>query len=390
MRALPPLLAGVALASFGCSWFSQSTRTQFDRSAPYKSGRPITPEFAPDSQSPGFEGAPFLPDPNAYVPPRIRLGAPTLDPPALAGTGPEAVAKEFSAATLPRDPQWTNSFASTAGRPIQTLQLGEGPLSVVVTASLAGDDPRSVETMDYLAKRLASDAALVAGLTVTLVRNPNPDAAAEHVSVNARGVDINRNFPSARFTAAPTTRTGPRPASEAETRALLRILGDERPQRVIHIRSDGRRRCLVTTTEAAVQQFASLRSSADCDLTSFEGVYKAGSLEEFAAVRLKAEMVTIDIPSGAPVAGPARDQLLISALHGGRAVGTPSDGDRFDGGSSIAAESSGVTGPATLTGDLESTGPDGSRGYVQLLPPPPDEPVDRDEDPRYFELPPAP
>ncbi|REJ71023.1 MAG: hypothetical protein DWQ29_24445 [Planctomycetota bacterium] len=392
MRALPLLLAGVALASFGCSWFSQSTRSQFDRSAaPHKSERPITPEFAPDRDDSQFKGAPVIPDPNAYLPPRISLGAPSFDPPPLATNTPRAVQSESVVAQTAVDPQWRDSFRSTQGRPIQTMQIGDGSVSVLVTASLAGDDPPSVETIDYLARLLASDPAYASGLKVTLVRNPNPDALAEHLSVNARGVDINRNFPSARFTAAPTSRTGPRPASEAETRALLRILGDERPQRVIHVRSKIQRRCLITTTDASISQFANLRQSANCDLTSFQGVYKAGSLEEFTTARLKADMVTIDIPAEEPNASSERGRLLLAAIHGGIAPDSLQRPPSNESDAPIAAQPSNRSGPATFTGKLESTtGPDGSRGYVQLLPPPPDEPAESGGDPRYFELPPAP
>jgi protein MpaA len=70
------------------------------------------------------------------------------------------------------------------------------------------------------------------GAQLWLVRTANPDS---RVRQNVHGVDLNRNFPW-RWRPGPrgTYYPGPRPASEPETRALMRLVRRIRPQFAVY------------------------------------------------------------------------------------------------------------------------------------------------------------
>jgi hypothetical protein len=61
----------------------------------------------------------------------------------------------------------------------------------------------------------------------------NPDGYARDTRTNAHGVDLNRNFPWGWTALNGPVESGPRPASEPETRALMRFVGQIDPQLVV-------------------------------------------------------------------------------------------------------------------------------------------------------------
>jgi len=68
-----------------------------------------------------------------------------------------------------------------------------------------------------------------AGVQLLLVDRANPDGSASGTRGNAHGVDLNRNFPWRWHHLGGVYHSGPRPASEPETRALRRFIRRERP-----------------------------------------------------------------------------------------------------------------------------------------------------------------
>ena len=100
----------------------------------------------------------------------------------------------------------------------------------VVVGSMHGDERAGTRVV----RRLRS-APLADGTDLWLVPTMNPDGAVADRRTNAHGVDLNRNFPRFWVAAgAGTTKwSGPSPASEPETQAVMALLRQVRPRTVL-------------------------------------------------------------------------------------------------------------------------------------------------------------
>ncbi len=317
MRALLILTASVLVVLSGCVEWNRSA--QFRGGSFPRTGQPSVelgepspegfdefdePAAAPDTQKPA--------SPDSAAPSEPRFEGPALPRHDLGGrrhparheerrsqgtpdTGPNAFG--LSASNRP-SLAWTPSFQSTQRRPINTLRAGAGRNRTMLIGSLHGDEPIAVALIDRLAEHARDNSQRWSGRTVLFVRTPNPDGLAGGARTNSRGVDLNRNFPTWNFRPNRRRRTGPRPGSEVETRAILRLLYTFRPGRVVHLKS--------TTDETGWVLYS---RSASAVVRKFSGLTPlrlgelppgaiAGSLESYATDVLSVELITIAVPAG--------------------------------------------------------------------------------------------
>lgn len=117
---------------------------------------------------------------------------------------------------------------SVEGRPIRATRVGSeaAPFNVLVVGNIHGNEPAGEAIIKRLRKAEPPD-----GVALWLVRTANPDGRAAVSRHNARGVDLNRNFPW-RWRSGPRDvyYPGRKPASEPETRAIMRFVREVRPQ----------------------------------------------------------------------------------------------------------------------------------------------------------------
>jgi murein peptide amidase A len=110
---------------------------------------------------------------------------------------------------------------SIEGRPIHVFHRGDpDEIRVLVVGCIHGDECASVR----IAKRLLTGRPR-SFLDLWILPSLNPDGRAAHTRQNARGVDLNRNFPYD-WRPGPRGRyyPGRRPASERETRIAMRLI----------------------------------------------------------------------------------------------------------------------------------------------------------------------
>lgn len=118
---------------------------------------------------------------------------------------------------------------SVLGRPIRAWHLGDpaARVTAVAIASLHGDEAAPRAILEEL-----RDGWPITGVNLWVVPGANPDGFAQRERRNAHGVDLNRNFPWA-WRRTDGRASGPRPASEPETRALMRLLRRVDPRFVV-------------------------------------------------------------------------------------------------------------------------------------------------------------
>ncbi len=151
---------------------------------------------------------------------------------------PSVAAPPIRSVSLPQAAvvRWEPLARTPDNRVMEFAQFGTGDQQVLVVGSLAGDQPEGTALAEYLAAHLTRFPKRLTDVTVTVLRDPNPDGRARRAWTNARGVDLDRNFPTVGWnpqTPGVRGNCGARAGSEMETRALVDLLQDLQPDRVI-------------------------------------------------------------------------------------------------------------------------------------------------------------
>jgi len=119
---------------------------------------------------------------------------------------------------------------SVQGRVLAPVVLGSAPPAhrLLVVGCIHGNEPAGLAVARSLAR-----SGRVTGAEIVVLTSLNPDSCAGGTRRgNAHGVDLNRNFPSnwARIGSPGSLQySGPRPASEPETRYFMRLVRTLRP-----------------------------------------------------------------------------------------------------------------------------------------------------------------
>ncbi|HEX4110294.1 MAG TPA: M14 family zinc carboxypeptidase [Solirubrobacteraceae bacterium] len=93
---------------------------------------------------------------------------------------------------------------SGQGRPLEVWR-GREDRGVLVVAGLHGEEPETVVTLSSALRSLDAP-----DLAASVVLTANPDGLARGTRGNAAGIDLNRNFPTADWTAQPPPGTASR------------------------------------------------------------------------------------------------------------------------------------------------------------------------------------
>jgi protein MpaA len=119
---------------------------------------------------------------------------------------------------------------SVKGRRILAYRVGDprAEVTAVAMSTMHGDEPATRHIL-----RGIRDGRRVRGIDLWVIPTYNPDGLARHTRHNARGVDLNRNFPFRWADLDGSYESGPSAASEPETRAVMRFFDRVRPRYVV-------------------------------------------------------------------------------------------------------------------------------------------------------------
>jgi hypothetical protein len=136
--------------------------------------------------------------------------------PAAAGDGDAVIGKRVVGETV-------------RGRKIMAYHLGErGKPRVLLISTMHGNERATRQIL-----RSLRDGKPIRGINLWVIPTYNPDGFARKTRKNARGVDLNRNYPYKWADLDGNYESGAKPASEPETRAMMRFLRDFRPRWIL-------------------------------------------------------------------------------------------------------------------------------------------------------------
>ncbi len=161
----------------------------------------------------------------------------------LTTSGATAVAAALGGAVWPAiaraadpqpPPQEFEIGHSRVGRPIKAYLIGDenARSRFLVMGQMHGDEPAGPKVCEMQLLKIAPRTDIAFWVVPTM----NPDGRHRGSRVNAHGVDLNRNFPSKTWKRqGKGTRfwSGPKPASEPETRAMVEFFSKVQPHTLI-------------------------------------------------------------------------------------------------------------------------------------------------------------
>ncbi len=178
---------------------------------------------------------------------------------------------------------------SVEGRDLVAHQVGSEGATVLVIGSIHGNEPAGAMLCKEIIRRI--DPLQWQAPRVIVIPEANPDGLADGRRTNARGIDINRNFPAASFRYSIGGASGA--LSEPESRAIHDMMLTFKPDLILSIHQPLE---VVDYDGPASEPARMLAARSGLPLHRLGA--RAGSLGSWAGVDLGIPVITLELPRG--------------------------------------------------------------------------------------------
>jgi protein MpaA len=204
---------------------------------------------------------------------------------------------------------------SVKGRPLTAYIMGNGPDTTMIFGAFHGNEPATPGVVRKLHDYLKRHPEMLEGRRVVLSPVVNPDGLSRGTRVNARGVDLNRNFSYGWKSTSKGANyfPGKKPESEPETRAVIALMQQYSPQKVVSIHQPYH--TMNYTGEAGRQLALAMRKHNNYPITPDIGYPTPGSYGDYCGKKLGIGIVTLELPTqSSSAAWEANRDALLAAI----------------------------------------------------------------------------
>ena len=228
-----------------------------------------------------------------------RLAADRLDSPSTSTAGAAGLADPHHDGTLDEPPETPNPSSdrkriaadTIEGRPIPYHVMGSSSETVMLLATIHGNEAAGTPLLERLLAQIAAAPWLLRGRRLVVVPVVNPDGLAANRRRNAQGIDLNRNFPSDNRQDGGDRGSA---LSEPEAQALYQLITEFEPMLVVSIHG-----WLGLIDWDGPAQSLAAEMGALCHLPAQRLGSRPGSLGSFVGVDLHVPIITFELPSSA-------------------------------------------------------------------------------------------
>jgi len=202
---------------------------------------------------------------------------------------------------------------SVQGRSLIAHVLGNGPEVTLIFAAVHGNETATPYLVQALRAHLKRHPELLKDKRVVLIPVLNPDGLQKKTRVNARGVDINRNYPGTwrRAKRGDSFKSGPSAASEPETRAMIALTNKYRPHKIVSIHQP--LHCLAYSGNRSRNLARAIAAKNGYTIKSNIGYPTPGGFGGYCDKIIKTPVVTLELPWQKPEAAWKRNATALLA-----------------------------------------------------------------------------